>query len=209
LNQILRILLRRLLLRGIAALFGRAHLLRRLLQVACGLLHLRIVLLSGLLFELPRQFFQIAPELLNIALVVLRILVLRALLPLQFCLLASRQFFQFVGRFLLLGRLLLLTFTALNGFVLVRALIEFEFEQVGKIFGILLAAATAAFVRCSAIGPMRSTALLMFSVSSLIIVSVVESWRAARRPTSVLAASATFAWLSAIAFKLSVHSLGL
>jgi hypothetical protein len=150
LHRIYSGLLRLLLLLGSASLLGAVQLLSRLPQILCGLLHLGIVLLCRLLLELTRYFFQIAPELLDVPLVVFRILVLRGSLPLQLLLLAPGQFFQFVGRFLFLGRLLLLAFTALDGFILVLALVQFEFEQVGKVLGILLATATAAATTAAA-----------------------------------------------------------
>jgi hypothetical protein len=131
-----------LLLRG-AGVFGVAQVLGRVLQIPRRLLHLRIVLLRRLPLELTRHLFEIPAQLLDIPLVGFGVLGLLAQLPLQLRLLALGEFLEFVGRLLFLRRLLL-PFTALHGFVLVLALIEFEFEQIGKIFGVLLTAASAA-----------------------------------------------------------------
>ena len=82
---------------------------------------------------------------LDISLIVLRVILL-SLLPLQFGLLALGQFFELVRNLLfLLG--LLLAFTALDGFVLVLVLIQFEFEKVGQILSALLSTTTATTTR--------------------------------------------------------------
>jgi hypothetical protein len=95
------------------------------------------------LLKLLLQLFEFATQLRNLPLVVLRILLLVAALTFNFSLLTSGKLLQLIFSFLLLCGLLL-PFTALDGFVLVLVLIQFQFEQIGKIFGALLAAATTA-----------------------------------------------------------------
>ena len=143
LNGVERLLLRGLLLLAVSSVFSITHVLRRLPQVVRGLLHLRIVLLGSLLFQLTRHLFKIATQLLDVALVGFGIRILLALLPLQLGLLAFGKLLELVRSFLFLRRLLL-SFTTLNAFVLVLALIQLQFEQIGKIFSVLLTAATAA-----------------------------------------------------------------
>jgi serine/threonine-protein kinase ATR len=137
-----RLLLRLLLLLCSSSLLGIAQILDGLPKLLGRLSGLRIVLLAGHLLELTLHLFEITTQLSNLPLIVLRSL-LFALLPLKLSLRAFREFLEFVLGFLFLCRLLL-AFAALNGLVLVLVLIQFEFEKIGKVFGALLSAATAA-----------------------------------------------------------------
>jgi hypothetical protein len=141
------LLLRLCLLLRVAALLGITQVLRGVLEITCSLPGLRVILLARHLFELTCHFFEIATQLLNVPLVILRILRLFAL-ALNLRLLASGELGELVFQLLFLLRLLL-TFTALHRFVLVPILIQFQFEQIGKIFSTLLTAAATATTAAS------------------------------------------------------------
>ena len=95
------LLLRLLLLLGIAALFRGSHVVGSFPKSTGSLGGLRIILLARHLFELTCHFLEIPAELLDVPLVILRILLL-ALLPLNLGLLATSQFSEFIFQLLLL-----------------------------------------------------------------------------------------------------------
>jgi len=140
LNGVGRSLLGLLLLLRSATLFSLTQIIRRVAKGVRSLPRIRIIILAGLLFELALQFFEIAAKLLDVPLVPFSVLRL-TLLSLNFSLLPARQFRELVLDFLfLLG--LLLAFTALDGFILVSVLVQFEFEEIGEILRALLTTAT-------------------------------------------------------------------
>ena len=97
--------------------------------------------------ELARQAFGLLLEFLRrhlVAAATAAALLLLARTAFLQLLLTLGQFLQLSQSFIDILRTLLLHFSALDGFILVFVLIQFQFEEIGEIFGVLRAATTAA-----------------------------------------------------------------